>query len=1190
VSVNKAKVLKDAQKFIAKGQFEKAIVEFEKLLKVAPNDTNTHNSIGDLYLKKGDKDKAIPHFTKAAELLNKDGFTLKAIALYKKVLNINPEQVDVLLVMGKLNAERGMVGNANDNLLAAAAYFTKKGKRDRVLEVYKSLCSINPDSTHMQHKLAELYLAEGHENEAAAKFVLLAEKKIESSDYNEARQLLNKAVGKGTERSDYMRVSALIDISDGRLPEALEKLTAARDANPDNVKVLTLLGDVYLKTGEYEMATDVLKSILKADPENSEVQKKLIEISLKNGDFGSAWEGYKGLIEACIDRREFDKAEKLLKEYTGHDQKSIEARLMLADLYGNIGREDKVTVLQLVIAELYAEKGETDRAKNICATLLKKEPDNEDIKETMSRLSSPAGRMPQPQPEPEFQPEPEPEAVPSLEDTGFEISGEHELPAADEVLVEDAVPEEAGLSLDAPFEGMEDLPVQDEIPSEPGAESPFGGFDEPECGAVPEDAGMEPGGGEELGGFGLDQAAEDLSEENDIGGFGETGGGGADSELFSGGLETMGFDERPDEPESDFIADTPFSTYDEPAPDVEQSGQDISEPSFSEEETFQEEEAFQEEETFQVEEEDISSPEMQLGGFEPEPEPELEEDTSGNVFDLGDAAEELSTINLQDVAESVSETFVQQVPEEPSAEQVGEMPAVEKPSSDTLAVSEEPASFEERLTEVDVYVKYGLFPKAKETLGALSATHPNNPEIARRRLDISKAEGDIESYATHALDLGGIYYSKGMEEEALEVLKRASQLCPGDERITRKLEALQGASVVQPAQPEPPARVEVPAPSVPDEVSFAEVEAEPEEVSFAGLDEEESSFAGLGEEGAGEEDEALADSMSEAEFYAQQGLVDEALGIYRRILAANPEYGEARQRYDDLMAKAAGEQEEGPAEVMIEEVSVAPSGEKADDDLDVAFSEFDETGLVDTLEPEAGIPLDSEEPELAAVIEEDDAEEEEVLEGDDFFDLAAELRDEIGADAGKQGGGKPAKESIFGDEALDAAFEEFKRGVEDQIGAEDYETHYNLGIAYKEMGMLDDALAEFSEASRDPSRSLDCASMLALCHIEKGEYATAIEYFKKGLRVAGRTREEYLGVKYDMATAYELNGDVASAQSLVNDVFREDKSFRDVKKRLQRLNKQLIDAGGVPDGSGDTAEAESPQQKPQSKNNKVSYL
>ena len=74
--------------------------------------------------------------------------------------------------------------------------------------------------------------------------------------------------------------------------------------------------------------------------------------------------------------------------------------------------------------------------------------------------------------------------------------------------------------------------------------------------------------------------------------------------------------------------------------------------------------------------------------------------------------------------------------------------------------------------------------------------------------------------------------------------------------------------------------------------------------------------------------------------------------------------------------------------------------------------------------------------------------------------------------------GRPSREggSDLGDEALTDLFREFQKGVDKQLGKEDYETRYNLGIAYKEMGLVDEAVAEFQLAAKDENRLLECAS------------------------------------------------------------------------------------------------------------------
>src|SRR5205085_12477639 len=137
---------------------------------------------------------------------------------------------------------------------------------------------------------------------------------------------------------------------------------------------------------------------------------------------------------------------------------------------------------------------------------------------------------------------------------------------------------------------------------------------------------------------------------------------------------------------------------------------------------------------------------------------------------------------------------------------------------------------------------------------------------------------------------------------------------------------------------------------------------------------------------------------------------------------------------------------------------------------------------------------------------------------DDFFDLAAELESELDAE-------NEVVSLSEEEQSLEEIFKEFKKGVEQQLDSEDYDTHYNLGIAYKEMGLIDEAIGEFQLASKDPKRSVECASMLGLCFLEKGMPQLAIKWYRKGLEIPEITEEEHVGLLYDLGSAYMEVGD-----------------------------------------------------------------
>jgi hypothetical protein len=173
--------------------------------------------------------------------------------------------------------------------------------------------------------------------------------------------------------------------------------------------------------------------------------------------------------------------------------------------------------------------------------------------------------------------------------------------------------------------------------------------------------------------------------------------------------------------------------------------------------------------------------------------------------------------------------------------------------------------------------------------------------------------------------------------------------------------------------------------------------------------------------------------------------------------------------------------------------------------------------------------------------------------GGEGFDLGSELGELFGAQpaVAPEAGSAPATD--LGDASLADIFREFQKGVDKQLGKEDYETRYNLGIAYKEMGLVDEAIAEFQLAAKDEARLLECASMLGICFVEKGMPKLAVKWFEKGLAAPGRTEEEYQGLRYDLASALEQAGEGGRALALYTELYGQDATFRDVAEKVRQL-------------------------------------
>ena len=140
-------------------------------------------------------------------------------------------------------------------------------------------------------------------------------------------------------------------------------------------------------------------------------------------------------------------------------------------------------------------------------------------------------------------------------------------------------------------------------------------------------------------------------------------------------------------------------------------------------------------------------------------------------------------------------------------------------------------------------------------------------------------------------------------------------------------------------------------------------------------------------------------------------------------------------------------------------------------------------------------------------------------------------------------------------------FGELKQDLEADVAAadEDPETHYNLGIAFREMGLLDEAIGELQKACQSFDRGrpfpqiMQTYTWLAQCFLEKGVPEAAVRWYERALKVSGIDNETRTALNYELAAAYEASGDKASALRHFMDVYGSNIDYRDVSERIKAL-------------------------------------
>jgi len=258
--MDKNKVIESAAKLIAKGAFDKAVKEYQRVLEIDPDDVRVLQKLAELYQKMNRKAEAADCFEKVARTYSQQGFYLKAVALYKQVLKVI-ERVEVNIRLAELYQQLGLVGDATKEWQAVAAHHEKSGDTKASLDTLKKLVDLDPDNVAARIRLGEQYARQDDLIEAVA-------------ELRRAAQYLQR----NGRHDDYLRVAERIShldqndvglakelaeqyLSRGDSKRALAKLHICFKANPRELSTLQMLARAFQDLGQVTKTVSVLKEL-----------------------------------------------------------------------------------------------------------------------------------------------------------------------------------------------------------------------------------------------------------------------------------------------------------------------------------------------------------------------------------------------------------------------------------------------------------------------------------------------------------------------------------------------------------------------------------------------------------------------------------------------------------------------------------------------------------------------------------------------------------------------------------------------------------------------------------------------------------------------------------------------------------------------------------------------------------------
>ena len=280
--------MRNAERHVAQGKIRAAISEYRAVVDNDPRDIATLNMLGDLYAKSSEKREAVECYLQVAEHYNTQGFAQKAIAVYNKISRIQPESIEVSAKLAELHKGKGSLSEARSHYTTLAEHYQNNGRRLEALAMWKQIALLDPNNTDVCLSLAESYLREGQRDDAAEAFAEAGARFSRQNKHEEAIRALMK--GFDIKSTDLRILSGLIKAQTaiGRAGKAVSLLEEILDGEPYNRDVLYLLIECCIDSQNAAAAEKAVIKLVEIEPANYSKFLDLIRIYLNVNDPDSA--------------------------------------------------------------------------------------------------------------------------------------------------------------------------------------------------------------------------------------------------------------------------------------------------------------------------------------------------------------------------------------------------------------------------------------------------------------------------------------------------------------------------------------------------------------------------------------------------------------------------------------------------------------------------------------------------------------------------------------------------------------------------------------------------------------------------------------------------------------------------------------------------------------------------------------
>jgi tetratricopeptide (TPR) repeat protein len=363
--------LKKAEKLLRQGKLDLAIAEYARMIEEQPRDWNTRNTLGDLYIRASQPDKACAQYMQIADHLMHEGFYPKAAAIYKKILKIKPDEEAVQLNLGEISVKQGLLADAKSYFLGIAGRRRARGDREGADEMIVRLGTLDPNDFDARALAANTLAQKGDMIAAALQYRAMHADLSEKGRRPEALAALREAVRCNPDDVAGRAELAREAVAAGDLEGAKDYLN--RDIAGDDPALLMALMELELRSGQMDSAREILAQLLQRDPA---LRTRIVDLAwtLAPSSPDAAFVCIDTAVDAELATGNYMDAAALLQEFVTRASGQITALLKLVEICVDGGLEATMYEAQAGLADAYLESGHGAEARVIAEDLVAREP------------------------------------------------------------------------------------------------------------------------------------------------------------------------------------------------------------------------------------------------------------------------------------------------------------------------------------------------------------------------------------------------------------------------------------------------------------------------------------------------------------------------------------------------------------------------------------------------------------------------------------------------------------------------------------------------------------------------------------------------------------------------------------------------------------------------------------------------